>query len=127
MQSSTLSLKPGSVASIGKDSLVVNLLKGIYNKFPSAPKYTATWNPDTVLFFFDAHATADLSLLELSRKCVTLIALCTLLRTCEITLILLDSISISDSKVSFTLGRPRTAQHSGPLKQFSIDSWPDNV
>ena len=127
MLSSTLSLKPGSVSSVGKDPLAINLLKDIYNKFPSAPKYTATWNPYTVLSFFDAHATADLSLLELSRKCVTLIALCTLLRTCEISLILLDSISISDSKVSFTLGRPRTAQHSGPLEQFSIDSWPDNI
>jgi hypothetical protein len=127
MLSSTLFWKPGSVASIGKDPLVVNLLKGIYNKFPSAPKYTATWNPDTVLFFFDAHAAADLSLLELSRKCVTLIALCTLLRTCEISLILLDSISISDSKVSYTLGRPRKAQHSEPLKQLSIDSWPYNI
>jgi hypothetical protein len=73
MLSSTLSLKPGTVASVGKDPLVVNLVKGTYNIFPSAPKYTATWNPDTVLFFFDAHATADLSLLELSRKCVRLI------------------------------------------------------
>ncbi|KAI9550772.1 hypothetical protein GHT06_004559 [Daphnia sinensis] len=114
MLSSTLSLKPGSVDSVGKDPLVVNLLKGLYNNSPSTPKYIATWNPDTVLSFF-------------IRKCVTLIALCSLLRTCEIASILLDSVSISDSKLSFTLGRQRKTQHSGPLKQFSIDSWPANI
>lgn len=117
MLSSTLSLDLGG--SVGKDPLVVNLLKGLYNKSPPTPKYVATWNPDTVLSYFDAHANADLSLLDQSRKCVTLIALCSLLRTCEI--------SISESRISFTLGRPRKAQHSGPLAQMSIDSWPDNV
>ncbi|KAK4016306.1 hypothetical protein OUZ56_031255 [Daphnia magna] len=127
MLSSTLSLKPGSVDRVGKDPLVVNLLKGLYNNSPSTPKYIVTWNPDTVLSFFDVQAATDLSLLELSRKCVTLIALCSLLRTCEIASILLDSVSISDSKLSFTLGRQRKAQHSGPLKQFSIDSWPANI
>jgi len=125
MLSSTLSLDLGG--SVGKDPLVVNLLRGLYNKSPPTPKYIATWNPDTVLNYFDAHANADLSLLDLSRKCVTLIALCSLLRTCEISSILLASISISGSRISFTLGRPRKAQHSGPLAQLSIDSWPDNV
>ena len=125
MLSSTL--PTNSTGTIGKDPLVTSLLKGVYNERPPVPRYLATWNPDTVLAYFDATAATELSLLQLSRKTVTLVALCSLLRTCEISSILLDSIHISDSKVSFTLGKPRKAQHSGPLQQISIDSWPQNV
>ena len=57
-----------------------------------------------ILSHLDITTGAPLSLLELSRKLVTLVALCSLLRTCEISSILFDSIEISDSRVSFTLG-----------------------
>jgi hypothetical protein len=77
--------------------LVVNLLKGIYNQSPSAPRYVNTWNPDTVLSLFYVYAAADLSILELSRKCFTLIVLCTHPIMGEISSILLTSISFSDS------------------------------
>ena len=105
----------------------MNLLKGLYNKNPPMPKYCTTWDPDVVLSFFDSHATSDLSLLDLNRKCVTLVALCSLLRTCEISSILLDSVSFLESRVIFTLGRPLKSQHDGPLKRISIDAYPDNV
>jgi hypothetical protein len=59
MLSSTLSLKPGSGEGLGKDPLIFNLLKGIYNQSPSAPRYVNTWNPDTVLSFFYVHAAAN--------------------------------------------------------------------
>ena len=95
MLSSTLPTK--STGTIGKDPLVTSLLKGIYNERPPVPRYLSTWNPDTVLAYFDATAATELSLLQLSRKTVTLVALCSLLRTCEISSILLDSIHISDS------------------------------
>lgn len=82
---------------------------------------------DTVLSYFDTIAGAALSLLELSRKLVTLLALCTQLRTCEIASIVLESIVISNSEMSFTLGQPRKAQHSGPLHRVSVDAWRLNV
>lgn len=125
--SSTLSLKPGSGEGVGNDLLFVNLLKGILNQSLSAPRYIDTLDPDTALSFFYVHAAADLSILELSRKCVILIALCTLIRTLDISSIFLGSICFSDYKLSFTLGRPRKAQSSGPLKQFLIDAWPETV
>ena len=124
--SSTLAVNPGSVG-VGADPLVSKLLKGLYNKSPPSSKYSFTWNPDTVLSHFDATAGATLSLLELSRKFVTLLALSTLLRTCEIASIVLDSVVFSDHDLSFTLGKPRKAQHSGPLHRISIAAWQQNV
>ena len=126
MLSSTSNLKPSNLLSVGRDPRVLNLLKGVYNISPPVPKYVNTWDPDIVLAHLDAHANANLSLLELSRKAVTLLALCSLLKTSEIASILLESIRICDTKISFTLGKPRKAQHSGPLQQQSIDSWPQN-
>ncbi len=124
--SSTLTMNPGN-ASVGSDPLVGKLLKGLYNKSPPAAKYSSTWSPDTVLSYFDATAGAALSLLELSRKLVTLLALCTLLRTCEIASIVLNSIVLSEFELSFSLGQPRKAQHSGSLKRISIPAWRQNV
>lgn len=99
-------VNPGNVV-VGVDSLVNKLLKGLYNKSPPTARYSQIWNPDTVLSHFDATAGAALSLLELSRKLVTLLALCTLSRTCEISSISLESIVISDSKMSFALSQRR--------------------
>ena len=117
MLSSTLPVNPVNGDGIGKDPLVC----------PPAPRYTTTWSPDTVLSYFDATANTDLSLLQLSHKAVTLVALCSLLRTCEIKSIQHESIQISDFGISFTLANPRKAQHSGPLQRISIDAWPRRV
>ena len=127
MLSSTLPVNPVNGDGIGKDPFVSSLLRGVYNTCPPAPRYTTTWSPDTVLSYFDATANTDLSLLQLSRKAVTLVALCSLLRTCEINSIQHESIQISDFGISFTLANPRKAQHSGPLQRISIDAWPRRV
>ena len=120
--SSTLAVNPGNVA-VGVDPLVNKLLKGLYNKFPPSARYSHTWNPDTVLSYFDSTAGVALSLLELSRKVVTLLALCTLLRTYELSSISLESIVVCDSEMSFSLSKPRKAQHSGPLHRVSVAAW----
>jgi hypothetical protein len=52
----------------------------------------------TILSHYEAHANANLTLLNLSRKAVTLITLWSLLSTSEIAFILLDSIRICDNK-----------------------------
>lgn len=93
---------------------------------PPAPKYVNTWDPDIVLAHLEAQANKNLFLLELSRKTVTLLALCSLLRTSEIAIIQFDSICICDTNISFVLGKPRKAHHAGPLQKQIIDCWPQN-
>ena len=73
--SSTLCLGPNNIADIGKNPLVVQLMKGIYNQKPPKPRYITTWDPSVVLAFFDVSATIDPSLIQISRKAATLIAL----------------------------------------------------
>ena len=126
MLSSTLSMGPGGQNDVGKNPLVVMLMKGIYNSNPPAPKYSSTWDPAVVLSHFDATAGSDLSLLQLARKTVTLLALTTLLRSLEIASIKLDSIRITETEMSFSLGKLRKAQHTGGLHTGSVRSWRDN-
>jgi hypothetical protein len=53
--SSTLAVNPGNVA-VGVDPLVNKLLKSFHNKSPPTTRYSLTWNPDTVLSYFDVTA-----------------------------------------------------------------------
>jgi len=55
-------------------------MKGILQAKPPTPKYSKTWDPSIVLSHLDVTAGHTLSLLQLARKLVTLLALTTLLR-----------------------------------------------
>ena len=78
--------------------------------------------------FFDATAGATLSLLDLFRRLVTLLALCSLLRTSEIIASnFQDSIMRTDFGLSFSLGRPRETQDSCLLHRISVAVWQQNV
>jgi hypothetical protein len=50
-------------------------MKGIYNAKPPTPKYSSTWDPNTVLSNFDVTAGRSLKLLQLARKVVPFLAL----------------------------------------------------
>lgn len=127
MLSKTLNFGTAGLADVGKHPLVVQLMRGMFNIRPSSPKYSSTWNPSVVLNFFDGTAQRTLSRLQLARKTVMLLALTTLLRCAELASIQADSIIISDSEASFTLGKLRKSQHTGPLQRISVPAWRENV
>ncbi|KAI9550901.1 hypothetical protein GHT06_004520 [Daphnia sinensis] len=124
MLSSTLSLSSESL-ELGRNPLVVNLMRGVYNEKPPVPKYTATWDPSVVLMHLEVSANArnSLSTLQLARKASTLLALTSLSRCADLAAIQLRSINFSEGGVKFALNRPRKAQHSGPLHVLSIGAW----
>lgn len=70
-------------SSVGTHEIIEKLLKSFYIKNPPRPKYSATWNIDTVLEFWDK-PNEHLSLLQLSIKAFTLLAIATLGRTADI-------------------------------------------
>ncbi|KZS00859.1 Uncharacterized protein APZ42_002676, partial [Daphnia magna] len=127
MLSSTLSMA-GDGTELGKNTLVTNLMKGIYNKRPPLPKYGSTWDPAVVLSHFDSRANTsnELSTLQLSRKSATLLAITSLSRCADLASIRLQSIRFSGQGASFSLDRPRKAQHAGPLHSLSIGAWSQN-
>lgn len=124
MLSSTLSLSSENL-EVGRNPLVVNLMKGVYNEKPPEPRYTNTWDPSVVLTHLDVSASAQgsLSILQLARKTTTLLALTSLSRCADLAAIQLHSISFSEGGVKFVLSCPRKAQHSGPLHVLSVGAW----
>jgi hypothetical protein len=65
MLSSTLSLSSENL-EVGRNPLVVNLMKGVYNEKPPEPRYTDTWDPSVVLTHLDVSASAQDSLFNLA-------------------------------------------------------------
>ena len=126
MLSSTLNVMSDGQKDIRKHPLVTQLMKGVYHMKPPTPKYNNTWDPSVTLSHFDATAGRELSMLQLARKFVTLLAFTTLLRCAEITSIQRESIIFSGSKVSFSLGTLRKSQRSGSLMRYSVSEWTPN-
>ena len=113
---------------VGQHPLVRKLLKGIYLSNPPRAKYASTWNVDDVLRHIDSlGSNSELSVALLSKKLVVLLAVTTLLRVSEIGAIDFSSIVVSDTKVSFALGKVRKAQKNGSLLRITLNSFPSNV
>ncbi len=127
MLSSTLSFAPSGLHEVGKHPLVVRLLKGIYNSNLPKPRYTHTWDPAIVLSHLALPAQAKRSRIQISRKTATILALTTLLRCSELASIQLDSVSFSNSKATFVLGKLRKSQRTGPLQQLSVGRWLEDL
>lgn len=65
-------------SKIGSDDRVTRLFKGFYRLRPPLPKYNITWNPSVVLnFLANWYPNDDISLDNLAKKVVTLLALVT--------------------------------------------------
>ena len=61
---------------VGQHPLVTRLIKGVFNTRPPLPKYTCTWNVQTVLeYIVSLGSNKELSLKKLTLKTVMLLAL----------------------------------------------------
>lgn len=70
---------------IGKQPLVIRLMRGIFNQQPPKPRYTNMWNVDTVLNFISSLGEIHfLSLSTLSQKTAILLSLTSLFRVSEL-------------------------------------------
>ncbi len=109
MLSSTLGKIDG--IDIGKQQLVVKLMKGAYNKKPPIPKYTGFWDVNLVInYIISLGPDKELSLSTLSSKLAMLLALSSLCRVSELASIVRDSIVIDDEQAKFALSAPRKSQ-----------------
>ena len=76
--SSFISIANPSCVQFGSHVLIKRFMKGIFEIKPSLPRYNCTWSTEQVLKFFKSLSPLeDLTLLQLSRKLVTLFALTT--------------------------------------------------
>ena len=65
---------------IGQHPIILRVLKGAYNICPPKPRYQSTWKVSQVVQWLDSQKSANLPLLDLSMKTVTL---CVLTRPCR--------------------------------------------
>lgn len=95
---SALSLLLGS--EIGTNDCVKRLLKAVYKRKPSLPKYNGTWDPQRVLDFISTwYPNTSLNLEKLTKKVVILLAICTAHRVQTFSLIKIQNIKVSSNGI----------------------------
>ena len=108
-------------AQFGEHKRVRQFIKGVFEKRPALPKYSSTWDVDTVLQYLELYYAQDeLTLKELSYKLVMLLALLSGQRCQTLHCLSLSSMKMSDSKCVFTvdvlLKRSCKGKHLAPLE-----------
>lgn len=82
------------------DYKIKRFMKGVYNLKPQKPKYDVTWDPKIVLDLFNKLETnQELSLKDLSKKLITLLALITAHRMQTFSLIEIENVEILPEKI----------------------------
>lgn len=121
-------LDPVDCHPVGSHPIVVKLLKGCCNRNPPKAKYDSTWDPMLVYSYTRALGPNEsLSLYNCSAKLATILALASLLRVGELASIDTSSIQMTSSLASFSLLKPRKAQHAGSLKRLRLASEQDST
>ncbi|XP_011559932.3 uncharacterized protein LOC105390343 isoform X4 [Plutella xylostella] len=98
---------------ISNDIKIKQLLKGAFKKRPSYAKYSSTWDPQVVLNHISNWCSnKELSLEQLTKKLVMLLALCTAHRVQTLSLIKLHNIKTDSNGIKIIISDP--IKTSGP-------------
>lgn len=86
--------------NMSKDDRILRFFKGVFRLRPPRPKYNVTWDTNRVLDFLRSkYPNEQLSLVEISKKCATLLALTTAHRVQTLSKISMENISMMSSKI----------------------------
>ena len=90
--------------TIGHHPLICRFIKGVFESRPALPKYTHTWNVETVLKYLKTlESTSEISLKDLTLKLVMLIALLSGQRCQSIHSIKTNNIILEKDKVTIPI------------------------
>ena len=120
--------KPVEGRPIGQHPLVTRLLKGIYNRRPPQPRYSATWDVDIVTrYIANLGSNESLSLKQLSQKLVVLMALVEASRTSELKALDMRFRVYKPNGVGFKLASLTKKRTPGlPPKELFFGAFPDD-
>ena len=114
---------------VGKHKLVSRFMKGVFAKRPALPRYTSLWDPDIVLAVLD-NDTKSLSLLDLSRKSVMLLMLCSAQRLATIAKLKARDLHFTENSLCINITeivkQTKPGVHQAPL-QFSSYTRNENL
>ena len=113
---------------LGNHLLIKKFMRGIFNIRPSLPKYNCTWDVETVLKYLKyLHPLEKLSLLDLSRKLVMLLALTTGQRLQTLFLLDIRNITCDEDFVKLRIGDLlKQSKPNNHLSEIYIKSYPDH-
>lgn len=110
---------------VGKHPLVSRLMKDVFNRRPPLPKYSMTWSVCTVLKYLKSLGqNSELTLKYLSHKLVTLLALATVGRSSDLSLLLVNRFTSSSEGLTHMSRFVKTIQtqsHASP--SVSAEVW----
>ena len=111
---------------IGQHPMVSRFLKGVFNIRPPAPKYTVTWDVDTVLeYICQLPENGDLDLQQLSHKLTMLLALTNADRCSDLAALDLSFHTYSGGGVRFIIPGLTKTRSSGPPLESFYPEFPD--
>ena len=125
---STVILLPNG-NTFGNHPLVTRLMKGVFESRPTLPRYNSIWNLSTVLDFIKTLGpNEELSLKNVTLKCVTLVALLSGQRCQTIHALRISGMKETNGQIRFDISTlPKTSKpgkHQEPLtfKPYTYDS-----
>ena len=112
---------------VGKHPLVVRMLKGIYHDRPPLPRYTCTWNVQTVLKYLDSLGDNDtLSLKQLTLKVAMLLALTRPSRSTDLSLLDIAARQYTPDGVTFLPScLAKQSRQGKPISKFIFPYLPN--
>ena len=113
---------------VGKHPLVVWMLKGIYHDRPPLPRYTCTWNVQTVLNYQDSLGDNDtLSLKQLTWKVTMLLALTRPSQSTDLSLLDIAARQYTPNGVTFLPScLAKQSRQGKPISEFFFSTFPTN-
>lgn len=113
--------------TVGNHILIKRFLKGVFNKRPSLPKYSFTWNVSTVLNYLKTLSPVDnLSLEQLTWKLVMLLALLTGQRGQTLHCLDIRNIDVDTDRIVIRLGDLlKTSRVNRHLGELVLEAYPE--
>ena len=120
-------LEIDNVPSFGEHKLVKKFMKGVFERKPSLPKLSATWDVNLVLAYLESlYPLSALSLKLLSEKLCTLMALLSGQRCQTIHCITVGSVTVYHNKVVIMISKlikqSRRNKHLPPIELMAFEN-----
>ena len=107
---------------MGSHPIVSRLLKGMFNTRPPAPRYSGSWDVAIVVEYLRSCPSESLSILELGKKVVTLMALANASRCSDLAALDRDYLRWIPSGAQFTVVQLTKTRTPGPPKSVHYSS-----
>ena len=118
-------IPPIDGSPVGQHPLVTRLMQGIFNSRPPEPRYSHIWEVSKVLNYIQEQLgdSQSLSLKDLSKKTVMLLALAMAARSSDLHLLDIRYMTITPDQVQFHIAGLTKTRRSGPPREVIVQAF----